>query len=258
MLLQDKVVIVSGAGPGLGREVAVASAREGGQVVVAARSADKIRAIAEEIEAAGGEAIAVPTDITDNEQCDRLVAATIERFGRVDVLVNNAFRPDVFQTFADVDLDKWRKIFDVNVFGNLRLTQAVVPHMKAQTSGSIVFVNSMVIRKPGTLQAGYGASKGALLMAAQGLAKELGPSGIRVNSVVPGWMDGPSVDLYFQIQETSGTPRDAAYAEIAKEIPLGFIPKDEDVASVVLFLASDMARVVTGHALDANGGEVLV
>ena len=202
MLLQEKVAIVSGAGPGLGREVAVAAAREGAKVVVAARSEEKIRAIAADIEASGAEAIAVPTDITDAAQCDRLVAATVERFGRVDVLVNNAFRPDVFQTFADVDLDKWRGIFEVNVFGNLRLTQAVLPHMKQQHSGSIVFVNSMVVRKPGTLQAGYSASKGALLIAAQGLAEELGPHGIRVNSVVPGWMDGPSVDLYFQIRES--------------------------------------------------------
>jgi NAD(P)-dependent dehydrogenase (short-subunit alcohol dehydrogenase family) len=257
MLLQDKVAIVSGVGPGLGREVAVACAREGAKLVVAARSEDKLRELAAEIQAGGGEAIAVPTDITDVGQCERLAAAAIEQFGRIDVLVNNAFRPDVFRTFSDVDLDDWRTIFEVNVFGNLQVTKAVLPHMKSRHSGSIVFVNSMVVRKPALLQAGYTASKGALLVAAQGLAKELGPDGIRVNSVLPGWMDGPSVDTYFKIREKyEGVSRDDAYAEIAKEIPLGFIPKDEDVANVVVFLASEMASIVTGQSLDANGGEV--
>jgi NAD(P)-dependent dehydrogenase (short-subunit alcohol dehydrogenase family) len=257
MLLQDKVAIVSGVGPGLGQEVAVAFAREGAKVALAARSEDKLRDLAAQIERSGGEAIAVPTDITDVAQCERLATTTADRFGRVDVLVNNAFRPDVFRTFSDADLDDWRTIFDVNVFGNLQMTKAVLPHMKAQKSGAIVFVNSMVVRKPSLLQAGYAASKGALLVAAQGLAKELGPEGIRVNSVVPGWMDGPSVDIYFRIREKyEGVSREDAYAEIAKEIALGYIPKDEDVANVVVFLASDMASIVTGQSLDANGGEV--
>jgi NAD(P)-dependent dehydrogenase (short-subunit alcohol dehydrogenase family) len=257
MLLKDKVAIVSGVGPGLGSEIARAFAREGAKVVLGARTASFLDEVASEVTAMGGEALAVPTDVTKPEQCDAIVAGAVEAFGRVDCLVNSAFRPDVFKTFEDVDLDAWRKIFDVNVFGSLQLTKAVLPTMKANGGGSIVFINSMVVRKPLPLQGGYAASKGALMTAAQILAKELGQYKIRVNSVVPGWMLGPPVEMWLSWQSHSnGTSRDEEYDKLAAEIPLGFIPPDEDVANAVVFFASDLAAVITGQALDVNGGEV--
>ena len=186
MLLQDKVAVVSGVGPGLGKEIALALVREGASVVMGARTEAYLRELADEIDRAGGQVAFAPTDITDVEQCRRLVGTAVDRFGRVDALVNNAFVPDAFELFEDVDLDKWRHIFDVNVFGSLQLTKEVIGPMKAQGGGSIVFINSMVIRKILPHQGGYAASKGALMTAAQVLAKELGPHRIRVNSVVPG------------------------------------------------------------------------
>jgi NAD(P)-dependent dehydrogenase (short-subunit alcohol dehydrogenase family) len=190
------------------------------------------------------------------EQCRRLVATAIDGFGQVDALVNNAFRPDAFELFENVDLDKWRRIFEVNVFGSLQLTQEVVAPMKAQGGGSIVFINSMVIRKILPNQGGYAASKGALMTAAQVLAKELGPHRIRVNSVVPGWMWGPSVEGWFEMRAKQGPSVQEQYDAIAKEIPLGMIPPDDDVANAVVFFASDLSAVVTGQSLDVNGGEV--
>jgi NAD(P)-dependent dehydrogenase (short-subunit alcohol dehydrogenase family) len=243
--------VVSGVGPGLGQAIAKALAREGGRVLLAARSADYLKEVAAEIEAAGGKAEPVPTDVTDAEQCRALIAAA----GPVDVLVNSAFRPDVFQPFERVDLNDYRAIFDVNVFGSLQLTQAAIPAMK-DNGGSIVFVNSMVVRKPGKLQTGYAASKGALLAAAQSLASELGRYQIRVNSVVPGWMLGPPVEQYLEFQAGKrGVTRDDVLAELGKATALGAIPTQEDCAEAVVFLASDLSRAMTGQSVDANGGE---
>ena len=256
MLLNDKVGIVSGVGPGLGRQIALAFAREGAAVVLGARTESYLETVRAEIEALSGRAAVAATDITDATQCERLVDTARDAFGRVDVLVHNAFAPDVFQPFETVDLDAWRHIMDVNLFGSLQLTKAAIPTMKAEGSGSIVFVNSMIVRKILPLQGGYATSKGALLTAAQVLAKELGPHHIRVNSIVPGWMWGPSVQGYFRMMETqTGRPSQDQYDEIAAQIPLGEIPPDEDCANAAVFFASDLWAVVTGQALDVNGGE---
>ena len=257
MLLKDKVAIISGVGPGLGQEIAVAFAREGAAVALAARTESFLKEVAGRIEDAGGRAVVVPTDVTDVSQCENLVARCVDQFGGVDCLVNSAFRPDVFRKFERVDLADWRAIFDVNVFGTLQLTQAAIPALKERGGGSIVFVNSQIVRKPLVRQGGYAASKGALLTAAQVLAKELGPYRIRVNSVVPGWMDGPPVRGMFEvIAANGGKTVEEQEAEIVSQIPLGFLPPDEDCANAAVFFASDLASVITGQTLDTNGGEV--
>lgn len=256
-LLQGKTGIVSGVGPGLGKEIALAFAREGADVALGARTESYLEEVQADIEKLGRRAVYVPTDITDPEQCSRLVETAASELGRVDVLVHNAFAGDVFEPFESVDLQAWRRIMDVNLFGSLNLTHATIPLMKAQGSGSIVFVNSMIQRKVLPLQGGYATSKAALYTAAQVLAKELGPHGIRVNSIVPGWMWGPNVEMYFSMMEQqNGKSAQDSYAEIAAQIPLGEIPPDEDCANAAVFFASDLSSVVTGQALDVNGGEV--
>jgi NAD(P)-dependent dehydrogenase (short-subunit alcohol dehydrogenase family) len=257
MLLKDKRCIVSGVGPGLGKEIAMAFAREGADVALGARTESYLEEVHAEIEATGRGVVHARADITDPNQCEDLVDACVGAFGGVDVLVHNAFAPDVFEPFEDVDLAAWRRIMDVNLFGSLQLTKSVIPHMKAQASGSIVFVNSMIIRKVLPLQGGYATSKAALMTAAQVLAKELGPHKIRVNSIVPGWMWGPSVEGYFALMESqTGKSPQESYDEVAAAIPLGAIPTDDDTANAVVFFASDMSSVITGQALDVNGGEV--
>jgi NAD(P)-dependent dehydrogenase (short-subunit alcohol dehydrogenase family) len=239
MLLKDKRCIVSGVGPGLGKEIAMAFAREGADVALGARTESYLEEVHAEIEAMGRGAVHARTDITDQEQCDALVAACVEGLGGVDVLVHNAFAPDVFQLFEDVDLAAWRHIMDVNLFGSLQL------------------MNSMIIRKVLPLQGGYATSKAALMTAAQVLAKELGPHKIRVNSIVPGWMWGPSVEGYFTMMESqTGKSSKESYDEVASAIPLGEIPTDDDTANAAVFFASDLSSVITGQALDVNGGEV--
>ena len=194
-LLAGKVCVVSGVGPGLGRQAARALAAHGGKVVLAARRQANLDAVLAEMHDLGARAIAVPTNIVEEDACARLMAAAAEEFGGIDVLVNNAFRPDVFQPFQEVDLTLWRKIMDVNVFGSLQMTRAALPYLREGGGGSVVMVASMVARQPQPGQGGYAVSKGALLTATRVLAFELGPWNVRVNAVVPGWMAGPSVDV---------------------------------------------------------------
>jgi NAD(P)-dependent dehydrogenase (short-subunit alcohol dehydrogenase family) len=260
MLLDGKVSIISGIGPGLGQELAYVFAREGSDVVLAARTESKLQEVAAEIARQWPErrTLICPTDIGDAEQTQRLVDATIAEFGRVDCLVNSAYQPPAFTLFEDADLDSWRKAFDVTVFGTLTLTQQVVQKMKAGDGGSIVFVNSMIQKKPLPTQSGYATTKGALTIAARMLAKELGAHHIRVNSTFMGWMWGPPVESYVEYAVSQGMDRDAVIGDITKDIPLGIIPDDADCANAVAFLASDLASVITGAELNVNGGEFML
>ncbi|WP_372864666.1 SDR family oxidoreductase [Spongiibacter sp.] len=260
MLLRDKVVIVSGIGPGLGQELALEAARQGAKVAMCARTASKLDDAEKLIRDAGlgNELLKVPTDISDREQCAALVAATVEHFGRIDVLLNSAYNPGSFGPIAEADLDSWREAMNVNFFGTMGLTLEVVPHMRQQGGGAIVMINTMVTRKPMPTQGGYGASKAALASATSHLALELGPDNIRVNSAYMGWMWGPSVEGYFKMAEEAGGPSVAEQkAAVAANIPLRCIPDDADCAKAAIFLGSDYSCALTGAALDVNGGEFL-
>ncbi len=256
-LLSGKVCVVSGVGPGLGRQAARALAAHGADLVLAARRQHTLDDVLAEVEGMGARAVAVPTNITDAEACARLVVAATDAFGGVDVLVNNAFRADVFQSFEEVDLALWRKIMDVNLFGTLQMTRAALPAMRARGGGSVVMVASMVTRQPQPAQGGYAISKGALLTATRVLAYELGPSKVRVNAVVPGWMAGPSVDIYIDMTSTGrGVAPEVIAEELDARVPLGRIPSDAEVAGSIVYLASDLSGAMTGQALDTNGGEI--
>jgi NAD(P)-dependent dehydrogenase (short-subunit alcohol dehydrogenase family) len=255
VLLADRVAIVSGIGPGLGQSVALAFARQGAHVVLAARTASALEAVAVEVRALGRRALCVPTDIARPEDCQRLADAAEREFGRVDVLVNNAFRSAPYEPVESAKMDDWRRIFDVNLFGSVQLSQAVIPGMKQRRSGAIVFVNSMSMRIIEPRFGGYAASKGALMIAMQTMARELGRDGIRVNAVVPGYIWGPALERYFQsLAAQQGTPAQAVYDEIAARTSLGHIPTSDEIAGAVVFLASDLSCALTGQAIDANGG----
>ncbi len=255
MLLKDRVAIVSGIGPGLGQAIGRALAREGAAVVLAARSADKLRALADEITGSGGRALAVATDISDSASCRALAERALAEFGRIDALVNNAYHPGTYERIETVDLDTWRPPFEVNVLGSLRLSQAVIPSMKKRGTGSIIMINSMSMRRLMEMFGGYAASKAALNVATQTLALELGSFGIRVNSVVPGYIWGPPLEAYFEGEATrAGVPPKAIYDSVAAQTALKTIPTSEEIAESVVFFASDMSRVITGQSLDVNAG----
>jgi NAD(P)-dependent dehydrogenase (short-subunit alcohol dehydrogenase family) len=259
MLLEGRTAIVSGIGPGMGRDISLRLAREGADIVLAARTESKLEAVAHEVEALGRRATCVPTNLTKVDDCKRLVERALAAHGRVDVLVNNAFHGGTMTLFEDDDLERgWRTTHEVNLFGTLRVTQAVIPAMKAQGGGSIVMINTMSMRVVNPGFAAYASSKAGLHAATRGIAKEIGPYNIRVNSVMPGYIWGPMVKSHFEWRaKNEGKTFDEVYAEIADQIPLPRIPDSEEIAGSVLFFASDLSSCVTGQSLDVNGGHVM-
>ncbi|MCW2877887.1 MAG: short-chain dehydrogenase [Sphaerisporangium sp.] len=253
--LQDKVVVVSGVGPGLGRSIAVRSALAGADIVLAARTESVLAEVAEEVAKTGRRAVAVPTDITDDASAEKLVKVALESFGRVDTLVNNAFAIPPMDDLVNVDLDAIRTGFETNVYAALRLTRLFAPEL-AETGGSVVMINSVVLRHSKPTFGPYKMAKASLLALAQSLSTELGPKGVRVNTVAPGyiWTDG--LKAYFEyLASERGVPAQQVYDEVAAGIDLRRLPGPDEVADAVVFLASPLARAVTGHCLDVNGGE---
>jgi NAD(P)-dependent dehydrogenase (short-subunit alcohol dehydrogenase family) len=254
-MLQDKTVVVAGVGPGLGREIALRSANAGADVVLAARTESVLSGIAKEIAEIGRRALPVPTDITDESSVRALAEAAVEAFGHVDVLVHNAFAVPPMDDLVNVGLDDVRAGFETNVFGALRLTRLLEPAL-AESKGSIVMINSAVLRHSKRLFGPYKMSKASLLSLAQTLSTELGPKGIRVNTVAPNYVWADALKQGFgYVAEQRGITLQEMYDEIAATLDLRRLPEPDEVADAVIFLASDMARAITGHCLDVNAGE---
>jgi NAD(P)-dependent dehydrogenase (short-subunit alcohol dehydrogenase family) len=260
MLLEGKIVLVSGIGPGMGQHLALQAAREGADIAVCARTASKLDGVEAEVARLGlpGRVLKATVDVQDAGQCRRFVDAAVQAFGRIDVLINSAYTTGDYALAEEADMDDWRHTMDVNLFGAMHMIQAAAPTMKRQGGGSIVNINTKVTRLPYPTLGGYAVSKAALRMATAQLAKELGGYKIRVNSVFPGWMWGPTVEqgLIARAEAEGRTVADLR-AEIARAIPLGDIPADSDCAKAVIALASDYFTAVTGACLDLSGGEYL-
>jgi NAD(P)-dependent dehydrogenase (short-subunit alcohol dehydrogenase family) len=258
MLLENKVMVVSGVGPGLGREIAVAGAREGASVMMGARTEANLKAAADEIDPSGKRVGWVQTDITDPAACQRLADAAVEKFGKLDALVNCAAFDTVFGGVQEADFEEWRTVFDTNVIGTLQVCRAAIPHLKKNGGGAIVFIGSQGMFWPpkGFFQTAYQSSKAGLVSAVYHLANELGADKIRVNTVVPTWMWGPPVEGYVNsTAEAQGVPVEQIVAGITQNMALGEIPTDGDVAEAVIFFASDRARMITAQTLMVNAGE---
>ncbi len=256
-LLTGKVIAVAGVGPGLGAHIAVAAARAGAAVVLGARSAGYLDALAGGMTKAGFRVAWERCDISDPQDCARLVARAVEDFGGLDGVVQNAYRPGPLNApILDADFDEWRAAMDVNLFGSLQLSRAAVPAMRARGGGSLVFVSSQIVRRVLPGRGAYAASKAALMAAAQVLARELGPERIRVNCVVPGRMWGPSFrDAYAQRAADQGVTLEEVLAPVRALLSLPDIPTDADCVGPALFLLSDLASAMTGQGVDVNGGE---
>ncbi|WP_299573665.1 SDR family oxidoreductase [uncultured Williamsia sp.] len=254
-LLDGKVVVVSGVGPGLGRSIALQSAGAGASVVMAARTEERLRAVADEIDAAGGRSLVVPTDITDDAQVQRLVDTTVSEFGRVDALVNNAFALPSMKPLARTDFQQITDSLDLTVLGGLRVTKAFTDALAA-TAGAVVMINSMVLRHSEPRYGSYKLAKAALLAMSQTLATELGERKVRVNSVAPGYIWDDQLKWYFgEIAKKYDISPDDVYADTAKNSDLKRLPEPDEIARAVVFLASDWASAVTGQTLDVNCGE---
>lgn len=255
MLLDGRAVIVTGVGPGIGLEAALALAREGADIALGARTEERLKDVAAQVERLGRRAIYVPTNIAKDEDCLALADACTKAFGRIDVLVQNAFKQPPMRAIEDEDAKEWERAFRINVIGSISMAKAVLPAMKEQKSGSIVFVSSLSARNSDATLGAYGAAKAALLSAARTMAREWGPYGIRVNSVAPGHVWGPNLEWFV---EHSAAARNLPVAEVKAEIeslsPLGKIPTSAEVAGAIVFLASELSGAMTGQVIDVNAG----
>lgn len=258
--LDGRVAVIIGAGPGLGRTLALRMAGQGASVVVAARTASTLDAIVAEIEAGGGEALPVPTKVTDRREVAALATATMERFGGVDVLVNAAFPPTYRKNVMDMDdadLDVWRECIDVAAFGTLLACRAFAPAMIAAGSGAIINVTSMSSRLSYAGRSDYAAGKAAAHRLGWSLADELGPHGIRVNAVAPGWIMSDVLRKWMaDLAREQGVSFEDVYAGHTREMALRRIATEDEVANAVLFLASDLASGITGATIDVNAGQL--
>ncbi|ARP71684.1 short-chain dehydrogenase [Streptomyces pluripotens] len=259
-LLTGKTVVVSGVGAGLGRQVAAAVVREGGNAVLGARTEAYLAECAAGIDPDGAHTAYRATDITDEGQCTELAALARERFGSVGAVVQVAAWDSYFGGVEDADFSVWRSVIDVNLLGTLRMTRACLPALKAGGGGAVVFIGtqSAVAAPSQVRQAAYAASKGALTSAMYALAREVGPYRIRVNSVLPGWMWGPPVQAYVRFAaQSEGVPEAAVLARLTGRMALPELATDADVADAAVFLSSDRARAITGQSLLVNAGELM-
>lgn len=258
MILEDRTVVVSGVGTGLGREIARLALRDGARVVLAARTESVLEQAAQELDPSGARVAWARADITRAEDCEALTALALERFGSIHALVQVAAYEAAFGGLHDTDFENWRRAFETNVLGSLTLIRAIAPRMKSAGGGALVLIGSQAMYQRQMPHGGYAASKGALLSAMYYLAHELAADRIRVNMVVPSWMWGPPVQAFVKLRaKTEGKPEADIVEEITSRIPLGEIVPDEDVAEAALFLASERARSITGQTLMVNGGELM-
>lgn len=257
--LDGRTVIISGVGDGLGRETALAATRQGGNVVLGARTEATLEKVAAEVEAAGGTAAWRRTDITSPDDCQALVDVALDRFGRIDALINVAALDAVFGGLLEADFAEWRQVFEVNFFGTLQLCRCAVPALRDQ-QGSIVIVSSQTHHHPTPVafQTAYGSSKAALSAGMRYLAHEVGRDGINVNEIAPGWMWGPPVEGYVNMTaQARGVTPDVVLAELCAPMALQRMATDEEVAEALVFFASPRAGGITGQTLLINAGEIV-
>jgi NAD(P)-dependent dehydrogenase (short-subunit alcohol dehydrogenase family) len=258
MILEGKTIVVSGVGPGLGREVARLALRDGANVVLGARRRERLEAAAKELDPSGKRVAVAATDITDAAQCAALVETAVARFGGLDGLAQVAALDALFGGLDEASDEDWRASFATNVVGPVHLVRAAAPALARRGGGSVVLIGSQSSLLPQLPQIAYASAKGALHSAMYCMAQELGPKRIRVNTVVPTWMWGPPVQGFVAGEaKRRGVEEQVVVGELQQRFPLREIPADEDVAEAVVFLLSDRARMISGQNLLVNAGEYL-
>jgi 3-oxoacyl-[acyl-carrier protein] reductase len=247
MVLKGKVALITGASSGIGRATAEAMAREGARVGVNYLKNKKgAEETAETIRKAGGEALVIHADVTRNDEVQAMVAAVRKQWGRIDILVNNAGDLIARRTLADMTEEYWDQIMDLNLKSAFLCIKAAWEEMVARKSGRIINLSSIAARNGGGMgAAAYSAAKGGLLTYTKAVAKELAQHGVLVNAVAPGIIATPYHERY--------SPPELMQKFVAT-IPLGHAGSSEEVADVILFLASPASRYITGETVEINGG----
>ena len=247
--LRNKVVLVTGASRGIGKRIALAFAQEGAQLCCCARHAEGLQAAAGELAVLGAEVEAVVADATTPEGAEKVVRRARERFGGLDVLVNNV-GGSVWTPFAELTDEEWARVFDLSFFSAVRVTRAAIPLLEQRGGGAIVNISSIFGRETGG-PVSYNAAKAAMISMTANLAREAAGKNIRVNSVAPGSILFPGGSWERRLKADP----EGIQAFVEANIPFGRFGTPEEVASVVVFLASQQASWVTGACLNVDGGQ---
>jgi len=252
--IKGKVAIVTGGARGIGAGIVEGFAKEGANIVISDIMFDDAQGLAKKLANGGANVLAVRTDVTKKSDTENLVSATLHEFGKIDILVNNAGVLKV-TSFVDLDEEEWDRVNDVNAKGTYMISRAVVPHMITAKQGKIVNISSLAGKRGSPGLAHYSASKFAIIGITQTLAKELGEYNINVNAVCPGILRTQMWEAILDGRATrQGIPREQIWDEWIEQIPLKRPQTTEDIANVVLFLSSEVARNITGEAISVNGG----
>jgi meso-butanediol dehydrogenase/(S,S)-butanediol dehydrogenase/diacetyl reductase len=249
--------VVTGAATGIGRATAHALARDGYAVALVGRRAGPLEEVAAELRESGAHATAAPADVTSPEQTAAAIGAAVERFGGIDVLVNNAGVDDT-APLLDESLEQWENTLRINLTGSFIATQVALPHL-IERGGAIVNVASIngVLAGPGWTS--YCVSKAGLIMLAKCVANDYGRQGVRANAVCPGWVRTPMGDSNMdEVAREHGIDREGAYARVHRQHPLGRPAEPKEIADVIAFLASPRAAYVTGATVMVDGGTTII
>lgn len=251
MKLDGKVALVTGAGRGIGRAVALAFAQEGARLTLAARTESEIQGVAEEVRALGRRALAIKTDVTDETEVNRMVARTIAEYGRIDILVNNAGIVGPVSPLAEVDLKDWQRTLDINLTGEFLCARAVIPQMKAQGGGRIINVSSVLGKRPLPLVGAYAVTKAGIIALTQTLAKELSAHNIYVNCLTPGITDTEMArTMHREAAQLGGEGFEERWQKRGALSPLGRVATPEDLVPMFLMLACEGSAPLSGEAID--------
>lgn len=258
MMLKDKVAVITGAGRGIGRAIALAYAEEGADLVLAARSVEALHETRESVEALGRKALVVPTDIRDEESVRNMAVQALDHFGHVDILVNNSGIAGPTAPLWEMAPADWDETFAVNVRGTFLCCRVLLPSMIERRSGSIINISSMTGKRPLYGRTPYAASKLALVGLTRTLAWEVGVYGIRVNAISPGPIEGERVEGVIRKQaEARGITVEEARQQFTDSSPLSRMTPAKDVADAAVYLASDRSASVTGEDLNVSAGSTM-
>lgn len=257
LFLNGKVALVTGASKGIGRAIAEVLAAEGAKVALFARNQSELEEVARAIAAKGGDALPVCGDATSEKDIHGAVRDVLQQYGRIDILVNNVGYPGRFVPFEALEVKEWHDLFNLNVMSGVHFCRAVIPSMKEQSYGRIIFISSESAVQPDAEMPHYNATKAAQLALAKSLANDMGQYGITVNSVLPGPTPTPAWEKMAKEIGISLDDMVSSFETSGKRIlPAGRLGRPEDIAGVVAFLASDHASWVTGASWRVDGGSV--
>jgi len=237
--LDNRIALVTGASKGIGKAIALAFAQNGAHVAVTARTTDELDALADQISEIGTDALPITANLSQEADIQRIVDATLDRFGRIDILVNNAAIIHPRIDLVNFDADLWRRVIDVNLNAAALLTKAVLPAMIENRSGKIINISSIGGRRGGKGRSAYRVTKAALISLTESVAAEVKEHGIDVNCICPGGVDTEGFREAFDSQGRAENPR---------------LMRPEEIANLAVFLASDASSAITGAAIDAFGG----